>query len=184
MKNAALVAGMAAATKEALRIQKAFYDAELDGLRAEMQELRSLVPTVRDGEPGPAGATGAPGEPGRDGERGEPGERGEAGRDGRDGVASLDEIKALATAAVDERLEAVVEKRVAEAIAALPTMQYKGSFAEGQVYRAGDVVTWAGAMWHADTATSKKPGQGADDGWTLAVKRGRDGRDATREAVR
>jgi hypothetical protein len=31
-------------------------------------------------------------------------------------------------------------------------------------------------MWHADKSTDFKPGEGG--GWTLAVKSGRDGKDA------
>jgi hypothetical protein len=48
---------------------------------------------------------------------------------------------------------------------------YKGIWKPG-TYSAGSFVTHAGSMWHADTATSFKPGEGG--GWTLAVKKGTD----------
>jgi hypothetical protein len=48
---------------------------------------------------------------------------------------------------------------------------YKGIWKPGH-YSAGSFVTHGGSMWHADTATSFKPGEGG--GWTLAVKKGAD----------
>jgi hypothetical protein len=36
-------------------------------------------------------------------------------------------------------------------------------------------VTWGGALWHCDAPTKDKPGT---ENWTLAVKKGRDGKDA------
>lgn len=47
---------------------------------------------------------------------------------------------------------------------------YKGVWKAGQTYPVGSFVTHGGSMWHADKATSFKPGEGG--GWTLAVKRG------------
>jgi HK97 family phage prohead protease len=52
---------------------------------------------------------------------------------------------------------------------------YKGVWRPG-TYAAGCFVTHAGSMWHADKSTDFKPGEGG--GWTLAVKSGRDGKDA------
>lgn len=57
-----------------------------------------------------------------------------------------------------------------------PTIIYEGVFKPDHVYERGDMVTWAGAMWHCDVdSTSKKPGENED--WTLAVKRGRNGKE-------
>ncbi|MEG8222423.1 hypothetical protein OSJ57_17610 [Sphingomonas sp. HH69] len=56
----------------------------------------------------------------------------------------------------------------------VPTMIYRGVYREGSAYEQGDTVTWGGSLWHADKATSGKPDSGD---WTLAAKRGRDGRD-------
>lgn len=57
-----------------------------------------------------------------------------------------------------------------------PGLTYQGVFVDGKAYQKGDVATWAGSMWHANTATTSKPGDGSKD-WTLACKHGRDGRD-------
>jgi hypothetical protein len=48
---------------------------------------------------------------------------------------------------------------------------YKGIWKPG-TYCAGSFVTHGGSMWHADTQTDFKPGEGG--GWTLAVKKGAD----------
>lgn len=58
----------------------------------------------------------------------------------------------------------------------LPVMIYRGVFKEGQAYGIGDTVTWAGSLWHCSAPTADKPGEGSAD-WTLAAKRGRDGKD-------
>lgn len=57
-----------------------------------------------------------------------------------------------------------------------PIPIYQGVFAEGQKYVEGDMVTWAGSLWHCNDETDEKPGDGAKS-WTLAAKRGRDGKD-------
>ena len=59
----------------------------------------------------------------------------------------------------------------------LPVMIYKGVFHAGDTYQPGDTVTWGGSLWHCDEATNDKPGEPGSKGWTLAAKRGRDGRD-------
>jgi hypothetical protein len=56
-----------------------------------------------------------------------------------------------------------------------PTMIYRDVFKEGTEYQQGDVVTWAGSLWHCNKATTEKPGT---ESWTLAAKKGRDGKDA------
>lgn len=57
-------------------------------------------------------------------------------------------------------------------------MTYQGVYQDGKAYDVGDVTTWAGSTWHANEATDTKPGDGSK-AWTLMVKRGRDGKDAT-----
>jgi hypothetical protein len=68
---------------------------------------------------------------------------------------------------------------------ALPTMIYRGAYVEGKEYERGDTVTWAGSLWHCNGGdkagewagtTKDKPGEGSK-AWTLAAKRGRDGKD-------
>lgn len=65
---------------------------------------------------------------------------------------------------------------VSEARKFFPVAVYKGVF-DGGEYLEGDTATWAGSLWHCNvTATKAKPGDGSTD-WTLAVKKGRDGKE-------
>ncbi|EIC82156.1 hypothetical protein [Serratia sp. M24T3] len=59
----------------------------------------------------------------------------------------------------------------------VPVLIYRGVFKHGEGYQPGDSVTWGGSLWHCDIDTSDKPGELGSKGWTLAVKRGRDGKD-------
>lgn len=65
----------------------------------------------------------------------------------------------------------------------LPSMRYRGVFREAD-YLPGDCATWNGSLWHCDSPTSDKPGEIGSKGWTLAVKRGRDGKDGSNVAPR
>ena len=56
-------------------------------------------------------------------------------------------------------------------------LRYRKTWQPDTAYDAGDVVTCAGSGWVCDAATTTKPGDSKD--WTLFVKRGRDGKDAT-----
>lgn len=67
----------------------------------------------------------------------------------------------------------------------IPTMIYRGVYREGQEYERGDTVSFGGSMWHCNGGdlegpwngtTAEKPGEGTKY-WTLAAKRGRDGKD-------
>ncbi|MBA6066356.1 phage portal protein [Pseudomonas mosselii] len=60
----------------------------------------------------------------------------------------------------------------------LPVMIYRGVFSPGD-YVPGDTVTWGGSLWHCDEPTADKPGEVGSNGWTLAAKRGRDGKNGT-----
>jgi hypothetical protein len=57
-------------------------------------------------------------------------------------------------------------------------LKYVGVWQSGGSYVKGNFVTQNGAVWHCNVATRAKPGTGSD--WTLAVKAGRDGKDAGR----
>jgi len=62
-----------------------------------------------------------------------------------------------------------------------PALIYRGVYEYGRRYEPGDVVTFGGSVWHCNAATGAKPDEHTDDPvkpWTLAVKRGRDGKDA------
>ena len=151
--------------------------------------------TGRDGKDGADGAPGAPGADGKDAanivealkDSGElvltladgrlirTGIRdGEKGADGRDGF----DLEAFDCEPVDERTIALKFTRGEETHSyelVLPIPIYRDVFKEGEEYQRGDLVTWGGSLWHCDTPTKAKPGT---DDWTLAVKKGRDGKDA------
>lgn len=113
---------------------------------------------------------GDPGEPGQ------PGEKGEPGKDGADGIGFDDLEEVLSD---DGRLIIRRYKRgseVKEFHHRVPALIDRGVYTEEREYAVGDVVTWAGSLWICQALTAQKPGQA--DTWRLAVKRGRDGKDA------
>lgn len=57
----------------------------------------------------------------------------------------------------------------------MPLLLDRGVFKDGSEYEQGDVVTWGGSMWIAQTDTKAKPGEDTAD-WRLSVKKGRDGK--------
>lgn len=63
--------------------------------------------------------------------------------------------------AIESRLE-ILEAR---------ELKYLGAFRGGQQYKAGNLVSHAGGLWHANEDTSETPGK--SNAWTLAVKSGR-----------
>jgi integrin beta 3 len=112
---------------------------------------------------------------------GPPGVDGKDGAPGRDGLDGLG-FEELAAELRDDRTIAILasrEGRTKEIGAlAIPWPLYRGVYQAGQAYAAGDCVTYGGSTWIARAATSSRPEtlEGAA-AWTLAVKRGRDGRD-------
>lgn len=105
---------------------------------------------------------------------GPPGEKGEDGKDGAPGF----DLEDFDIEPIDER---TIEMRFQQGDTVhsfelkFPVMIDRGVWKEG-AYERGDAVTWAGSLWVAQKDTETKPG--TDDGWRLAVKRGRDGKDA------
>ena len=56
-------------------------------------------------------------------------------------------------------------------------IRFRGAWRAAEDYRRGDLVTHDGSLWHANLdARAVRPGDG--NIWTLAVKRGRDGKNA------
>jgi hypothetical protein len=86
---------------------------------------------------------------------------------------------------LEKSLRAEIEKlqhRV-EQLEARPSVKYAGTWKEKNFFGEGVLVTDNGSMWHAKRPSiGERPGQ--TDAWTLAVKRGRDGRDAVVVLVR
>lgn len=105
---------------------------------------------------------------------GKDGADGAAGRDGIDGFGFED----LSVEQTGERaftLRFSKGERTKEFELAMPVVIDRGVWREGKAYEAGDAVTWGGSLWIAQKGTEAKPDGG--DGWRLAVKRGRDGKD-------
>lgn len=59
----------------------------------------------------------------------------------------------------------------------LPGVVDQGVWKDGGEYRKGDGVSWGGQFWIAERDLPAKPDT-ADCGWRIAVKKGRDGKDA------
>ena len=123
---------------------------------------------------GPPGERGAPGERGLDGKDGRDGRD---GSDGRDGIG-LPEVERAVREMLEAALPALVKSAVQEAVDAIPHLVYKGVWQPETEYRPGHMTTFGGSLWHCNEASREKPGLGP--AWTLAAKRGRDGRDGDR----
>jgi hypothetical protein len=63
-----------------------------------------------------------------------------------------------------------------EALEQRPTVQYKGVYTDEAAYVPGHMVTHNGSVWHCKSACQGQRPPG--NCWTLAVKHGRDGKDA------
>ena len=177
--------------------------AEIAELKARKPEPG---PPGEKGEPGAPGEKGEPGADGQDGKDGLNGKDaagiadvlkdngelvvvlqdgtvrrtgirdGEKGKDGRDGF----NLEDFDVEVVDERTFALKFQRddaVHKYEITIPAMIDAGVYKEGLEYVRGDAVTWGGSLWVAQKATGAKPDT-PDSGWRLAVKRGRDGKDA------
>lgn len=104
---------------------------------------------------------------------------GKDGRDGDNGVDGLG-IDDLDFEYDGERTFSVVFRRgevEKEFGFLLPIVLDRGVYRDGESYVKGDAVTWAGSLWIAQKDTAGKPDAGD---WRLAVKRGRDGKDAAK----
>lgn len=141
----------------------------------------------KDGSAGRDGIDGKDGAPGKNGERGLRGEAGADGIDGRDGSDGLHGKDGLQ---IDDFDAAIIDGRTLELSLTLSdglvkTKQLplsgmvvdRGVFRAGAKHTHGDAVTFAGSYWIAQCDTENAPGSGSPD-WRLAVKKGRDGKDA------
>ncbi len=69
-----------------------------------------------------------------------------------------------------------LRSRIAE-LESRPALGYCGVWKAGEKYGRGDFVTADGSLWHCNSdGTKSKPG--TDSTWTMAVKRGQDGKNA------
>jgi hypothetical protein len=131
-------------------------------------EARPLSRDGRDGLPGVPGPAGLPGEPGT---------AGAPGRDGADGQAgTLDNLTAVYDGDRTLTLCFKSGEAIPGGVLELPLVIDRGVYRPETTYRKGDAVTYAGSLHIAQMTTSAKPEDGG--AWRLAVKRGRDGKDA------
>jgi hypothetical protein len=162
----------------------------LPAIAAEVARVFEAYPVPRDGEPGKDGRGVKDLLIDRDGQLiatmddGEMktlgpiiGKDGESGKDGRDGIA-LDSFEAIVLDD-DRTIELKFVSGEIERVASFkwPVPIDCGVYKAGEQYERGDAVTWGGSLWLAQRDTSEKPDT-PDSGWRLAVKRGRDGKDA------
>lgn len=131
----------------------------------------NLVITTTEGVPHNLGRV--VGRDGRDGAKGDP------GKDGADGLG-FDDMEATYDGGRTITLRFARGDRVKEFAFEVPMVIDRGVYSQGREYSPGDGVTWAGSYWIAQERTREKPDTGK--GWRLAVKRGRDGKDAERVA--
>lgn len=105
------------------------------------------------------------------------GKDGANGKDGRDGIdlTSFDAVVLDDDRTIELKFVSGDEERVASF--KWPTVLDCGVYRAGESYERGDAVSWGGSLWIAQKETDAKPDT-ADSGWRLAVKRGRDGKDA------
>lgn len=98
------------------------------------------------------------------------------GRDGKDGVG-FDDLTVEHDGERGIVLRFARGSEVKEFPMSFPVTIDRGVYKDDSAYQRGDAVTWGGSLWIAQKdSPESKPGMG--DGWRLAVKKGRDGRDS------
>lgn len=173
------------------------------GEKGDKGDPGEIGPVGERGETGERGEKGDPGERGEKGERGTDGKDGigltaamidrdgdliltmadgrqqnvgnVVGDDGAPGFG-FDELEFEQTGPRDFALFFVKGERVKKFAFRVPVPVYQGVFKQGSRYEQGDAVTFGGSIWIAQTDTNSRPQ--TDDTWKLAVKSGRDGKDA------
>ncbi len=101
-----------------------------------------------------------------------------------DGIAPI--IREFVSRKIAAALEPVIaeNKALAERVKELearPQMTYRGTFAVGEKYLPGQMVTSSGSLWYCRDATLMRPG--FVEAWVLVAKKGRDGRDVAKGAA-
>lgn len=139
--------------------RSALLDQALTEARAELSLVRERLAIVEAREPVP----GPPGPAGHDG-----------------AAFTAGELECL-QAPNDPRL-VTLQFRRGDVVTPAGQLQFRvpvycGVWQAGAHYAPGDMVTWSGSQWHCNAATGERPGLG-NPTWTLAVKSGRDGKDA------
>lgn len=183
-------------------------EVDMAAVKALINEAVAALPPAEKGEPGDPGEPGTDGAPGADGRDGVDGADGKDGvgladalkdaegnlvlvmTDGRtkslgkiDGADGRDGADGITPTFIDAEFKGRTLRltfdgdRVCEFQMATP--EYVGPFKAGGEYEPGDMASWAGSVWHCDEWRGLKPGE-PESGWTLAVKKGRDGKDSAK----
>lgn len=126
------------------------------------------------GEKGEPGQEGLSGRDGRDGLPGLNGTAGDRGIDGKDGLG-FDNLEILYDGERTFTFRLIRGEVVKEWRYSVPAQIYRGVHKDGERYDRGDMATWGGSLYHCNEPTAAKPGTGSES-WTLAVKRGHDGK--------
>lgn len=198
MTDTELVAALADQVKGVLRVEREFTAQQIADLRADFEALLKSIPEVRHGKDGRDGIDGKDGEDGRDGVDGKNGVDGLTGLDGKDGREGRDGKDGLTREEQIAAIEAAEGRGFEKALASLEILDDgrvvkmgertfqtaipldKGVFREETPYEKGDCVSFGSQLWIAQKATQgERPGEGPTS-WRLAVKKGRDGKDAGR----
>lgn len=166
-------------------------DADPELIKKLVGEAVAALPKAQDGQPGKDGVGVAGAVIDRDGSlvvtlsNGETkqlgrvvGKDGDTGAPGRDGLSLKDfEVELMPDGRTilmkfDDGGPISYAREIGVAM-----MIYRGVYREG-VYQKGDTVTFGGSLWHSNKDdNTEKPDTGSG-AWTLAAKRGRDGKDA------
>lgn len=85
------------------------------------------------------------------------------------------EIERMGNAINESRIDEL-ERRLASIEG--NTLKYCGVWREGISYSKGDSVTFGGSMWYCKEGANTSRPNTPESGWIIAVKRGRDGKDA------
>ncbi|MFZ2252605.1 MAG: hypothetical protein WAW13_00355 [Minisyncoccia bacterium] len=113
---------------------------------------------------------------GKDGETPKDGERGPAGFALEDFDSEIkDGGRTLVLSFTAGEIKHTVEHQ-------LDTLIYRGVFKDGDTYQPGDTVSFGGGLWHCNAETAGRPGEESQE-WTLAVRRGRDGKSVSMDDV-
>lgn len=105
------------------------------------------------------------------------GKDGEPGKGGRDGFSLKDFDATLLDDGRTLLLSFDSGDQSFKVELGIPAMIYRGVYQDGGTYQKGDTVTWGGSLWHCDAGETAEKPDSAEKHWTLAAKKGRDGKD-------
>lgn len=129
----------------------------------------SLVLTLSNGEVRNVGLV-----VGQDGNPGAPGIDGAPGADGAPGLG-FDDMEVIYDGLRNFTFRMKRGEAVKDWSFNVPFPLYARAWKDGNEYKEGDLATWDGSLWHCDIDEPGKPGT-PGGGWTLAIKRGQDGK--------